>query len=307
MPNAKSTNDGSQSAPSFHRRRLCTESDILSLMPYLYSLVTHLVAAHPEQSIAVLGKICGLPEGDLGPLKPRTLSKDDNKGKEAENLKDTIGATLDAKCQVYKRWESKCPLLPSSKVVYRIRHIVVDALPLLVGYTLGRAAHPEQSIAVLGKICGLPEGDLGPLKPRTLSKDDNKGKEAENLKDTIGATLDAKCQVYKRWESKCPLLPSSKVMYRIRHIVVDALPLLVGYTRGRRSSRTIHCRAVGPWACITAISTEELHPTYHEFAITGGINRVRRCSLIGCRNEWEDMWFAGGGLGTVEAEDVEQR
>ena len=112
------------------KRKLRTEADILALVPYLYSAVTHLLAAHPEQSIPVLsdhghvllrlarknyarpttnlqtrdalteyvsahllvaetsGKLCGLPEGDLGPLVPRIENDDDH---EAEERKEGEG------------------------------------------------------------------------------------------------------------------------------------------------------------------------------------------------------------------------
>ncbi len=146
MAKTQSMDRSQSSTASFHRRRLCTESDILSVMPYMYSSVTHLLAAHPEQSIPVLsdhghallrlvrrnytrpstnlqlrealteyvcahllvaetsGKICGLPEGDLGPLKPRRKLMDHNNesdssknGEEYKTTKHMTGATLDAK------------------------------------------------------------------------------------------------------------------------------------------------------------------------------------------------------------------
>ena len=136
-----------------------SETDILVLIPYLYSAVTQLLAAHPEQSIAVLsehghallrlarryytrvttkqpqrdalteyigahllvaetsGKLCGLPEGDLGPLEPRDddEEEEDNnpdedemddeeeeeqslkKKKKKQRKKKRNGATLDGK------------------------------------------------------------------------------------------------------------------------------------------------------------------------------------------------------------------
>ena len=108
------------------------EQEIIALIPYLYSAVTHLLAAHPEQSIAVLsehghallrlarryytrssanqamrdaltdyiaahllvaetsGKLCGLPEGDLGPLEPREEEEDDcpEEEEEEEDVED---------------------------------------------------------------------------------------------------------------------------------------------------------------------------------------------------------------------------
>jgi hypothetical protein len=125
-------------APSNHRRKMRTEADIFSLLPYLYSSVTHLLAAHPEQSMAVLsshghsllrlarrnylkvttnqqsrdalteyfsahllvaetsGKLCGLPEGDLGPLVEEVDAKDDDDANGGKQRKKT-GATLDGK------------------------------------------------------------------------------------------------------------------------------------------------------------------------------------------------------------------
>ena len=103
-----------------------TDQDIIALMPYLYSAVTNLIAAHPEQSVPVLsehghsllglakkyyakivtnpsarealtdyigahllvaetsGKLCGLPEGDLGPLEPRYDEEEDENPEEEE-------------------------------------------------------------------------------------------------------------------------------------------------------------------------------------------------------------------------------
>ncbi|KAL7540736.1 hypothetical protein ACHAXR_010737, partial [Thalassiosira sp. AJA248-18] len=147
-PHSKMVEEG-QIKASLHRRKLRTEADILSLLPYLYSSVTHLLAAHPEHSMPILsdhghallrlarrnyarpatnlqtrdalteyisahllvaetsGKVCGLPEGDLGPLVPRDNEIDaeneeeEGEGEEgAENRrkkKKRKGATLDAK------------------------------------------------------------------------------------------------------------------------------------------------------------------------------------------------------------------
>ena len=151
-PHSKMIEEG-QINPSLHRRKLRTEADIVSLMPYLYSSVTHLLAAHPEHSLPILsdhghallrlarrnyarpttnvqtrdalteyisahllvaetsGKLCGLPEGDLGPLVPRDNTVDDQgqngeegdqEGKEEhrkkkQSKKKRKGATLDAK------------------------------------------------------------------------------------------------------------------------------------------------------------------------------------------------------------------
>ena len=154
-PHSEMIKDGQISAHTYslHRKKLRTEADILALLPYLYSAVTHLLAAHPEQSIPILsdhghvllrlarknyirpttnmqardalieyvsahllvaetsGKVCGLPEGDLGPLVPRvddTQGKDeqDERRKEGEEdvpmqiavkKKKRKGATLDEK------------------------------------------------------------------------------------------------------------------------------------------------------------------------------------------------------------------
>lgn len=149
------------------------DSDVIAIMPFLYSAVTHLLAAHPEQSIAVLsehghallrlarrnytrvttnqqtrdaltdyiaahllvaetsGKLCGLPEGDLGPLEPRDdeeeeIENPDEDDREEEqrltrtkNTKKKIrtGATLDGKTILSlldmirneKVWESLFP------------------------------------------------------------------------------------------------------------------------------------------------------------------------------------------------------
>src|SRR5210317_1173472 len=122
---------------------LRSETDIGALMPYLYSAVTHLLAAHPEQSIAVLsehghallrlarrnytrlttsqstrdaltdyiaahllvaetsGKLCGLPEGDLGPLEPR--DEEENPGENDEDDNDEEDPSLRKKQQMKKK------------------------------------------------------------------------------------------------------------------------------------------------------------------------------------------------------------
>eukprot|EP00804_Cyclotella_cryptica_P000562 CCRYP_009970-RE/>CCRYP_009970-RE protein AED:0.07 eAED:0.07 QI:22/1/1/1/1/0.88/9/1092/3640 len=50
------TTTGIASTQSAYRSNLRSETDIFSLLPYLYSSVTHLVAAHPEQSVAVISE-----------------------------------------------------------------------------------------------------------------------------------------------------------------------------------------------------------------------------------------------------------
>jgi len=113
-PHARAIVDGQMADPSSLRRKLRTESDMLSVLPYMYLAATSLLAAHPEQCVPVLsdyghsllrlarrnygrpttsaqsrealteyigahllvaetsGKLSGLPEGDLGPLVPRS-------------------------------------------------------------------------------------------------------------------------------------------------------------------------------------------------------------------------------------------
>jgi len=122
-PHSAMVEEGQISASTL-QRKLRSEADLLALLPYLYSSVTHMLSAHPEQSIPILsdhghvllrlarknyprpttnlqtrdalveylsahllvaetsGKICGLPEGDLGPLVPR--ENDDEEGQQDE-------------------------------------------------------------------------------------------------------------------------------------------------------------------------------------------------------------------------------
>lgn len=149
-PHARAIVDGQMADPSSLRRKLRTESDMLSVLPYMYLAATSLLAAHPEQCVPVLsdyghsllrlarrnygrpttsaqsrealteyigahllvaetsGKLSGLPEGDLGPLVPRSSPTeeggDQNDGG-GEKVRKTIkkrkngqnATTLDAK------------------------------------------------------------------------------------------------------------------------------------------------------------------------------------------------------------------
>ena len=134
---------GRESGVGMNGGALRSETDIGALMPYLYSAVTHLLAAHPEQSIAVLsehghallrlarrnytrlttsqstrdaltdyiaahllvaetsGKLCGLPEGDLGPLEPR--DEEENPGDDDEDDNDEEDPSLRKKQQMKKK------------------------------------------------------------------------------------------------------------------------------------------------------------------------------------------------------------
>jgi hypothetical protein len=57
-PHARAIVDRQMADPLPLRRKLWTESEVLSLLPYMYSATTSLLAAHPEHCVPVLSD-CG--------------------------------------------------------------------------------------------------------------------------------------------------------------------------------------------------------------------------------------------------------